>query len=1063
LAPVYGYTPIDLKSFGSLCTLLDATNLPIFLSPDCRNVEYLPGLVRSRPGLTSQFSTLTGLLSVNYLKTYINQLIQARMLMLDSLGNLYKENPQGTLSIIGTIENPGAYCNSVSLFSKEYMAFGDELFGTAIPRQYDDTNLDRVSQVGPGAGPTVTDFLPSPATLSNPGTGTPVTISTLTRSGEVDYQVQYESDYPYDGQIITEDITYFTAVDVVTAAPHGLSNGQDVEIAGTSPGGDFDTTSGGPVVVTDATHFTYQQYATYAESGTGGTSTPVLGSVSRSNNILTVHTTSASGFKNGWSVVLAGIPPIATGGTTTASRVSSLVTLTTTTPHGLPAGALIEVDSMSDATFDGQYTIDTVPNSTTLTYSQAIADSTATGGTVSSIVEGTYSILSTPTDTTFTVSDLGNDFQASPASATATIQGNVVAGTHQVSVSFITREGYITRPSPPVSFSAGGGALLSVTNIPIGPINVQYRILMFTPLIAPGGTLGSFYSLVPNMQILDNTTTNAVVDFSDTGLLQGTSQDYLFDLDQLPEASGVTEYNERLVWWGLRNYLQNFDNLTFDGGFGGAVGGFPGTYPLGWTRDPVYGTGGQQGTTGFIFGGAWDMTGDGITAIRGMITQDAYQDEFGDRRLVENTAYSVRVWLRRTPAMVAGNVVVDIYSPSVGGTIGSFVVPVASIGVNYSEFVGSLMPSLATIPQDAVLRLYASGTPTNMQTFIADDMEIFETDAPYLTTDIWLSQVDMPENYSGVDGLISVAPENGQSVRCVFRIRNYLYIAKESSLYVTADTAQGEPGTWTVNEVSPKVGTPSPRGVGLGDEWAMIACQSGLWFFSGQQFTDQNKMSNEIQPTWNQINWQYGQMVSVKVDTVRKRVYVAVPLGSATTPNKMLVMDYVEGFGDPLTSNGTGRKWTIWDIPSNSMDFILRNDGTQPLFIGNGTGTGKIYSLDSSTHNDDGVAINGYWQPGFFQDGTRLNFGYLIANIVGNGICNLMLRSGNQGWLKQLRGWTLNQQGFNSLERQIQQDSPRCSIVFGTNAIDHYFSLQGASMFVQPSAWSPVRGTNNSA
>src|SRR5437016_3384966 len=44
-----------------------------------------------------------------------------------------------------------------TLFGREYLAISDGKTGNDLPRQFDDTNFDRVSQSGPGAGPTVID------------------------------------------------------------------------------------------------------------------------------------------------------------------------------------------------------------------------------------------------------------------------------------------------------------------------------------------------------------------------------------------------------------------------------------------------------------------------------------------------------------------------------------------------------------------------------------------------------------------------------------------------------------------------------------------------------------------------------------------------------------------------------------------------------------------------------------------------------------------------------------------------------------------------------------------
>jgi len=52
------------------------------------------------------------------------------------------------------------------------------------------------------------------------------------------------------------------------------------------------------------------------------------------------------------------------------------------------------------------------------------------------------------------------------------------------------------------------------------------------------------------------------------------------------------------------------------------------------------------------------------------------------------------------------------------------------------------------------------------------------------------------------------------------------------------------------------------------------------------------KISQEIQRRGNQINWQYGQTLWVTVDTRERRIYVGAPFGSATSQNRVLMLDY---------------------------------------------------------------------------------------------------------------------------------------------------------------------------
>ncbi|MGA8306084.1 MAG: hypothetical protein WB723_10440, partial [Candidatus Acidiferrales bacterium] len=64
-------------------SLLDPSDVPPGMSPDCADVEFFPGGVRTRPGLVSQFAPLAGTPNVNALKTYITTNLVQRLIVLD--------------------------------------------------------------------------------------------------------------------------------------------------------------------------------------------------------------------------------------------------------------------------------------------------------------------------------------------------------------------------------------------------------------------------------------------------------------------------------------------------------------------------------------------------------------------------------------------------------------------------------------------------------------------------------------------------------------------------------------------------------------------------------------------------------------------------------------------------------------------------------------------------------------------------------------------------------------------------------------------------------------------
>jgi len=151
------FSPLPLTTFGTWLTLLDPSDVPPGMSPDCADVEFFPGGVRTRPGLVSQFAPLAGTPNVNALKTYITTNLVQRLLVLDSLGTIYKETSPGTLGVLIAGLQPNLLFASTTHFGREYMAFSDGLVGADLPRQFDDTFFDRVSQVGPGEGPALAD------------------------------------------------------------------------------------------------------------------------------------------------------------------------------------------------------------------------------------------------------------------------------------------------------------------------------------------------------------------------------------------------------------------------------------------------------------------------------------------------------------------------------------------------------------------------------------------------------------------------------------------------------------------------------------------------------------------------------------------------------------------------------------------------------------------------------------------------------------------------------------------------------------------------------------------
>jgi hypothetical protein len=974
--------PIEI--FSGLVTDMSPAELPQGVSPDCQDVVFSNGGVATRPGLQTLFGPRPANPTINYLKTYETQNAALRTLALDSNGVLSKEITPGTLTNVATGLTPNSYASSTTLFGREYLAISDGKTGNDLPRQFDDTNFDRVSQSGPGAGPTVIDENVLVTIVASPtGATQPAAVAiAASPTGAVE-----------NGFLVT----------ISTTSAHGLSAGQSVTVAGVGIAGYNGTF---PIVSTPAsTQFTY----------------------------------------------IAGASGLAASGSGTSA--SATATIQTSAAHGFITGQLVTTSGVGVAAYNGTFQITSVPDATHFAFTAASSGLAASGGGI------------------------------------AAAAGNIATGVHQVAVIFKTRQGYLTKPGPAMSWTASGGKRAVITNIPTGPSNVVARILCFTGAggasffyVGAGGTLFS-----GSMIVNDNSSTTAVIDFSDAILLSGTNADNLFRIVELGNSAGVIDYSQRLFWWGERNKLNNFVNLGFDGGFTGPS--LP-HYPLGWIPDPSFAPGGTDEQAFAVWGAAYSIVGNGTITTRGLITQTAVQDTLGAPLIQANTDYTVRARVAINATITQGTLHIHLFSPTAGINTTGLQLSVAQLTTNFVEYSAQLTAPTAAIPSDLVLRVYADGTPTLNGQFYVDSIEIAPTAQPANTSLVRASRVEDPESYDGIDGLLSIAENNGQAIRAAFKLRERLYFVKEHSLHVTQDDGTNEPALWSIAEITRRLGTPSVRGVGIGEDWVVIAHRTGLYIFNGGEPV---KISQEIQPTWNQINWQYGHTLWVTVDTKERRIFIGAPFGAATSPNRVLALDYRDldnaadiasrppvniGLTGRKTATDKTRKWSPWSIAANSCALIERPDGTAtvvfgagtPASGGSGTPTGKIYQLNNAQLSDDGIAIPSYYTTHFFPErpveealqlgAHRKLFSYLTMYVEGAGSLGLTSFIDSSSAPQAQQSLPLSSPATKDLELPINILGERVAFQVSTNQSGAWFRLQKFIPSLRIDPWSPVRGFN---
>ena len=1150
---------ISISVFGGFVSEMAAPDLPEGVSPDCSDAIFQPGSVASREALQKVFAApFPGLASVVYAKSYVGPTGGIHNLYLDSNNILWVEdlvNSPGTYTQLATLVG-GTWAKSITAFGREYIAASDGLHGTDIPLQWDGTNLDRVTQDGPGAPPAVQSIA-----LPSVGFGSGPVIAAVTITNCTPFQ------------------TYFNVVCSSSVAP--LYAGLQVTIAGSSVAF-YNTTWTITAVYPVTNTFIVTAFVPLATlSGAGGTATPTNGSaLVRQKNIVTAYCAAAHLLKVGYQVQVAGVPTFAVGGgvstivinnentpgiatITTVSahgllpgifvsisgvsavvvgtvissivRSGQVVTVTTSTAHGLSPGAIVTLAGVTATSFNTTVQVVNVVSTTIFTFIQVDVDASSSGGTVSinwpipnSATPTYFEVLSTPTTTTFQVSLNYSDgtwttgtvsyawngtFYVSAILSSTIFQyqqygpdanyvavsgesftpvGQAAPGVHQCQVLFLTRQGAITRPSPPVQCVAAGGQYLSVSNIPLGPSNVIARILAFT------GASGATYFYIPATpqvngqivgtatQINDNVTTSILLDFSDPTLFSATGisipGNNLANQIVLDGALGFGFYGGRLAAWGMRNRIQNLLNMSFDGGqFSGS------NFPCGWTVGTGVSGGGALVTTG-RYGWAWQPSG------AGSIYQGAYQDAYGAPILTANTTYRLRAWIKGAGTSLTATIASASTGFSATATVNG-----ATAGSFQEANFSLTMPE--PIPSDMRLTLTWTGTP------IVDELSIIYQANPYLDSILYASYFQNPEGIDGVTGKFG-SLQDAHKVMDIADIRQTLYMLTQEPggrLHETSDNGVTEPAGWTVNQVAANCGLLSAfaltksqaddSSAAGGEEWFAWASSSGARIFGG---SEPLKMSQEIQPDWQKINPAYNVGAWALNDPVARRIYFGLPAaGSSGTASRIYMVDYRGlntaadigmtgpiriGFTGKLVATDHARKWSPWNLTLNGAALMYRQQGALvPVFFagnggspGVGASYGNVYTLNAAKLTDDDYGqifpyYVTYFMPTHDQEqqmqigGGRKLLVYLQAFIAGIGTVTIT------PYCDALTNpWIIT--GSRALNANPKFDlewpggetyAQRMALKFASSpasGTDNSFNLQKVVAYLRKAARLPVRG-----
>ena len=805
--------------------------------------------------------------------------------------------------------------------------------------------------------------------------------------------------------------------------------------------------------------FTVTVYYTLSGSGTVAIVESIVVDNEVAPGLALVTTTEPHGLAPEEYVSIVGVEPGTVADIASAEWVTGKTTITTKTDHKLIPGTVVQITSVTTSTmgttfsFNGNYSVETIPSPNQFTFSQVpitatdpdVIDATANTGTVTiawpvpdTPTPSYFQVESAPSPTTFyvplsysngtwstgtvgyqwegtfyvtaVISDTQFQYQqygpngSTTAIGTATPFGQAAPGFHLMRVNYQTRQGAVLKPSPYVKFIANGGQYLQVSNIPIGPSNVVARILEFTGadgayffyLSIPAQVNGQVVSTAT--QINDNTTTSVLLDFSDNSLFGGiatsTPGNDLRLQNVLDGALGFGQYATRLITYGQRNNIQNLLNMGFDADPAGVIN------PQGWT---VTGGGGVT-VSGPLPNTQWQFQFSRITTS---ISQSGYLDAYGNPIFTPNLIYKIRVWVQPSSVGMSGPSLSATLSSASTGFSATATIANAAMNTNGSFLEASF--NLATplnIPIDFTFSLANSNTGSS-STLTIDEVEVIPVQTPYLDGILFGSYGNNPEGIDGVTGKFGPVTDTRKVMDFGVLRETFYMLTQEPSgrLHETTDNGTTEPSGWTVNEVGANCGALSAfsltksqaddTAASGGEEWMAWASLSGARIFGGAY---PDKISQEIQPDWEQINPAAALTVWCVNDPVERALYFGVPMGAATAPSKLLFMSYRQldsaqsiaasppfrvSFTGKLIATDNSRKWSLWNMSMNGAALMYREAGNLSLVLGGGNGVtpgvggfGNVYTLNPLKYTDDdyGLVRSYYYTYGFVNRGGEQQF-----------------------------------------------------------------------------------------
>lgn len=305
-----------------------------------------------------------------------------------------------------------------------------------------------------------------------------------------------------------------------------------------------------------------------------------------------------------------------------------------------------------------------------------------------------------------------------------------------------------------------------------------------------------------------------------------------------------------------------------------------------------------------------------------------------------------------------------------------------------------------------------------------------------------VSKQAYPESFNSELGFVTAEPGDSTGVKACVEYRSQLFICKSKRTGVTQRISGEEAAYWSYSSVDRSIGT-EVYGIstildvrGNTVDYFILADRSGLLLFDGSFRVN---LSAKIQAVWDSINQAAFQTLQVVYDPVKTRIYVSLPVGSATSPSILYVGDVGNGWG------AESIRWWKWSFPVAPTSINIDVDNTtQATVFKYGAAAGNIYKLVSDQLYDAGTAIDAYIQTALLGPGEGMEVSAFVGlrlRAKGAGNLTITVSSYDGALSTSIPALTLAASPGVPIHRNFNYVAEKCSVKLRVSSAGEYFSL----------------------